>query len=634
MPVTPPFGSPQDLAAYRQGLASRRPAKKMSISVCAETGCRAHGCMDTYNEFKRLIGEQGIGDVELRPSGCLGFCEQGPLVLILPQRILYCGVRVKDVPAIIEKTVRRGEVVESLLFKDPATGKRCMLEQEVPFYSKQQRVIFRNNGKMDPTDINDYLAAGGYTALVKVLTTMSPEDVINEVRKAGLRGRGGGGFPTGKKWEICRAQTGDEKYVIGNGDEGDPGAFMDRSIMEGNPFSVIEGMTIGAFAIGSRRGYLYVWAEYPLAVTNLSIALEKARFCGLLGENIMGTRFSFDVSIVRGAGAFVCGEETSLIASIQGEIGSPRQRPPYPAQSGLWGKPTNINNVETWANVPVIIERGGDWFAGIGTDKSKGTKAFSLVGKVQNTGLVEVPMGTTLREIVYDVGGGIQKKRKFKAVQSGGPSGGCIPESLLDLPVDYERLIESGAMMGSGGLIVMDERTCMVDVAKYFLTFLVDESCGKCTPCREGLFQMHKILTRITAGEGREGDIELLEQLAAYVKDTSLCMLGGTAPNPVLSTLRHFRTEYEAHIREKRCPAGVCKALVRFSITTDACKGCGLCKVNCPSQAISGEEGAARDRRRSVRDVRRVLRGMPVRRGSCRPRRRAIGYCCSFELNR
>jgi len=331
MPVTPPFGSPQDLAAYRQGLASRRPAKKMSISVCAETGCRAHGCMDVYDEFKRVFGEQRIGDVELRPSGCLGFCEQGPLVLILPQRILYCGVRVKDVPAIIEKTVRRGEVVESLLFKDPATGKRCMLEQEVPFYSKQQRVIFRNNGKMDPTDINDYLAAGGYTALVKVLTTMSPEDVINEVRKAGLRGRGGGGFPTGKKWEICRAQTGDEKYVIGNGDEGDPGAFMDRSIMEGNPFSVIEGMTIGAFAIGSRRGYLYVWAEYPLAVTNLSIALEKARFCGLLGENIMGTRFSFDVSIVRGAGAFVCGEETSLIASIQGEIGSPRQRPPYPA---------------------------------------------------------------------------------------------------------------------------------------------------------------------------------------------------------------------------------------------------------------------------------------------------------------
>jgi NADH:ubiquinone oxidoreductase subunit F (NADH-binding) len=461
---------------------------------------------------------------------------------------------------------------------------------ELDFYRKQRRVALGNCGFLDPGSIEEYVARGGYRALFRVLTEMDPEGVIDEVSRAGLRGRGGAGFPTGRKWSICRSQPGDEKYVICNGDEGDPGAFMDRSIMEGDPHAVIEGMIIGAYAIGSRKGYLYVRGEYPLAIKNLSVAIDQARSLGLLGTDIFGTKLSFDLSIVRGAGAFVCGEETGLIASVEGEIGSPRQRPPFPAQAGLWAKPTNINNVETWANVPNIIGRGADWFSAIGTDESKGTKVFSLVGKVKNTGLVEVPMGTPLRDIVYDVGGGIQKGREFKAVQTGGPSGGCIPKELLDLPVDYEKLRETGAMMGSGGLIVTDERTCMVDVAGYFLNFLVDESCGKCVPCREGVFQMHRILSRIVEGRGEEGDIELLERVALYVKNASLCQLGGTSPNPVLSTLRYFRDEYEAHIKEKKCPAGVCKALVHFQIDTELCNGCGLCKRNCPTDAVSGDK--------------------------------------------
>ena len=584
--------TPDDLAKLRGQLVESKQAKKIAISVCCGTGCRAQGSMDLVDAFRRQLEAQGLVDVEVRATGCHGFCERGPLVVIFPKEVFYCGVKPKDVGDIIEKTVKGDDVVDSRLFKDPVSKERFQLEHEVPFYAKQQRIVFRNNGKIDPEEINDYIAADGYKALAKVLTQMTPEEVIAEVEKSGLRGRGGGGFPTGKKWGICRSQPGDEKYIICNGDEGDPGAFMDRSIMEGDPHSVIEGMTIGAYAIGSTRAYIYVRAEYPLAVSNLSVALEQSRSLGLLGENIFGSGFSFDVKIVRGAGAFVCGEETGLIASIEGEIGSPRQRPPYPAESGLWGKPTNINNVETWANVPVIIDRGADWFAGVGTEHSKGTKVFSLVGKVQNTGLVEVPMGTTLREIVYEIGGGILKKRKFKAVQTGGPSGGCIPESMIDLAVDFEKLREVGAMMGSGGLIVMDERTCMVDVAKYFLAFLVDESCGKCTPCREGLFQMHKILTRITEGKGRDTDIELLEQLAAYVGESSLCQLGSTAPNPVLSTLRYFRDEYEAHILDKKCPAGVCKALVSFAIDAEDCKGCGICLKDCPTDAISGEKKA------------------------------------------
>jgi len=578
-----------ELAQLRRRLIAKREGKRLGISVCAGTGCRAQGSMDLFEEFHRELEARDLGDVQVLATGCHGFCERGPLVVIFPQEIFYHGVKVKDVATIVEKTIENNEPVESLLFKDPTTKKKCLTEHEVPFYAKQQRIVFRNNGKIDPAEIDDYLAVGGYSALAKVVTEMAPEQVIDQVDKAGLRGRGGGGFPTGRKWQICRAQDGDEKYIICNGDEGDPGAFMDRSIMEGDPHSVLEGMTIGAYAIGAARGYLYVRAEYPLAVTNLSIALEQSRDLGLLGEDILGSGFCFDAEIVRGAGAFVCGEETGLIASIEGNIGSPRQRPPYPAESGLWGKPTNINNVETWANVPVIIERGADWFAGIGTERSKGTKVFSLVGKVQNTGLVEVPMGTTMREIVYDIGGGILKKRKFKAVQTGGPSGGCIPESLIDLPVDFDRLTEAGGMMGSGGPIVMDERTCMVDVAKYFLAFLVDESCGKCTACREGVAQMHSILSRIVAGEGRADDLGLLEELAAYVKKTSLCQLGGTAPNPVLSTLRHFRDEYEAHINENKCPAGVCQALVEYTIDEEACKGCALCVKNCPTDAISGE---------------------------------------------
>jgi NADH:ubiquinone oxidoreductase subunit F (NADH-binding)/(2Fe-2S) ferredoxin/Pyruvate/2-oxoacid:ferredoxin oxidoreductase delta subunit len=582
-----------DLAMLRERLAAGLDPRRVTISVCADTACHVRGGMELVKEFRAQIRAAGLEHVEVCATGCHGFCEKGPLVVIHPRKLFYAGVQPKDVCAIIEKSVRGGEVVDSLLYSDPVSKRKCLMEDEVPFYSKQQKLVLRNTGKIDPTDIESYILRNGYAALSIALTHMSPEDVIREVLSAGLRGRGGGGFPTGKKWEICRAQPGEQKYVICNGDEGDPGAFMDRSVMEGDPHSVLEGMTIGAYAIGASRGYIYVRGEYPMAVVNLNVAIAQARARGLLGAKILGTDFSFDVELVRGAGAFVCGEETGMIASIQGDIGSPRQRPPYPAESGLWGQPTNINNVETWANVPVIIERGADWFAGIGTKGSKGTKVFSLVGKVQNTGLVEVPMGTTLREIVYEIGGGIQKKRKFKAVQTGGPSGGCIPESLLDLPVDFDKLKEVGAMMGSGGLIVMDERTCMVDVAKYFLNFLVDESCGKCTPCREGVSQMYEVLCRITEGKGREGDIDLLQELATYVKDSSLCMLGGTAPNPVLSTLRYFRAEYEAHIKEGKCPAGVCKPLVEFRIDSQACKGCGLCKRNCPTESISGEKKQA-----------------------------------------
>jgi NADH:ubiquinone oxidoreductase subunit F (NADH-binding)/(2Fe-2S) ferredoxin/NAD-dependent dihydropyrimidine dehydrogenase PreA subunit len=578
----------RDLDALRKRLRGARGAKGVSVSICAGTGCRAHGSLDLFEEFKQQLAARGLGDVAVRTTGCHGFCERGPLVVIYPKRIFYHGVKLQDVSAIIEQTIGRGEIVESLLYKDPVTGTKHLTEDEVPFYAKQERIVFRNNGKIDPTSIEDYIAADGYAALAKAVTGMKPEEVVAEVTLSGLRGRGGAGFPTGIKWQTCRSQPGDQKYIICNGDEGDPGAFMDRSIMEGDPHSVLEGMTIGAFGIGANKGYIYVRAEYPLAVSNLTVAVDQARTFGLLGENILGSGFGFDIEIIRGAGAFVCGEETALMSSIEGREGRPRPRPPFPAQKGLWDKPTNINNVETWANVSQIILRGGKWYASLGTEKSKGTKVFSLVGKVKNTGLIEVQMGTTLREIIYDIGGGVLKDKQLKAVQTGGPSGGCIPASLIDLPVDYEELARAGSIMGSGGLIVMDEETCMVDVAHYFVSFLEEESCGKCTPCREGIRRMREILGRIVKGDGKPGDIELLESLGKVIKESSLCGLGATSPNPVLTTLRYFRDEYEAHVYKKRCPAKVCKALIVYRVVADKCTGCQRCVRACPVHAISG----------------------------------------------
>jgi NADH-quinone oxidoreductase subunit F len=528
--------------------------------------------------------------VGVRATGCFGFCEQGPLVVIHPQKIFYQQVKLSDVPDIVTKTVAKGEIIEKLLYRDPISGERILKEEDVPFYKKQKRLIFGSNGLIDPTRIEDYLAIGGYSALAKALSEMSPEGIISEIKKAGLRGRGGGGFLAGAKWESCRKAHGSPKYIIANGDEGDPGAYMDRSLMEGNPHSVIEGMIIGAYAIGANEGFIYVRNEYPLAVIHLTLAIASAREAGLLGKNILGSGFSFDISISKGGGAFVCGESSALFASIEGRAGEPRAKYIHAVEKGLWDKPTVLNNVETWANVPLIINKGTDWYGSIGTEKSKGTKIFSLVGKINNTGLVEVPMGMKLREIIYDMGGGIPKGRKFKAVQTGGPSGGCIPESMLDLPVDFDKLYEVGSMMGSGGMIVMDDRSCMVDVAKYFLAFLQDESCGKCVPCREGVRRMRDILEDICAGKGKEGDVELLETMSQAISDGSLCALGGSAPNPVLSTIKYFRQEYDAHIKKKHCPAGVCKALIKYSINPEKCTGCGMCVKVCPTAAASGEK--------------------------------------------
>ncbi len=559
--------------------------------VGAATCGRAAGAGDVIERLQAEIRARKM-DAKVVEVGCLGLCCLEPLVVIhkpgFPQ-VCYGGVDPDRIVSILEKYILGNDPCAKWALGAMTPGKLDGIGKfsEHPMMTGQVRHVLRNCGVIDPKDMGHYVARDGYRGFLRALE-LGPAKTLEEVKDSGLRGRGGAGFPTWRKWHFCRTAPGDAKYVICNADEGDPGAFMDRSIMEGDPFSVLEGMAIGAFVIGSTRGYIYVRGEYPLAINNLSIAIEQSRRLGLLGEDIIGSGFSFDVEIVRGAGAFVCGEETALIASIEGDIGSPRQRPPYPAQAGLWGKPTNINNVETWSNVPAIIRNGGEQFAGIGTEGSTGTKVFSLVGKVKNTGLVEVPMGTTMRSIVYDVGGGTQKKRSFKAVQSGGPSGGCIPASLLDLPIDFDKLQEAGAMMGSGGLIVMDNHTCMVDVAKYFLAFLVDESCGKCTACREGVSQMHNILTRIVAGDGREGDIALLEQLGTYVKKTSLCQLGGTAPNPVLSTIRYFGDEYEAHIKDRKCHAGVCKSLVSFAIDDEACNGCDLCRRCCPVEAVSG----------------------------------------------
>ncbi|HHF42572.1 MAG: NADH-quinone oxidoreductase subunit NuoF [Candidatus Aminicenantes bacterium] len=579
-----------NIEKLKEKILRSRDKTKTWVTVCGGTGCQAYGCQKVVKAFQEEIKRLGLGDsVGVRTTGCHGFCERGPLVVIQPEGIFYQRVSVEDVPEIINETVVNKKIVERLLYKDPQTGQKIIHEHDVPFYSKQKRIIFGNNGLIDPTDIRDYIAVDGYQALSKVLFEMTAEEVIEEIKKSGLRGRGGAGFLTGLKWEICRRVSSPVKYLICNADEGDPGAYMDRSLLEGNPHSVIEGMVIGAYAIGATEGFIYVRLEYPLAVKNITLAIEQAREFGFLGDSILGSEFSFDLHVFKGAGAFVSGEETSLMASIEGRRAFPRQKPPFPAQKGLWGRPTNINNVETWANVPLIIKKGADWYSQIGTRTSKGTKIFSLVGKINNTGLVEVPMGITLREIIYDIGGGIKDNKKFKAVQTGGPSGGCIPAEMLDLPIDFDTLTKAGSMMGSGGMIVMDEDTCMVDVARYFLQFTQEESCGKCVPCRLGTRQLYEILTRITKGEGEEEDLKRLEDLAKTIKAGSLCGLGQTAPNPVLTTLKYFRHEYEAHIKRKECPALSCKDLIIYYIEPDKCVGCLLCLKNCPVGAISGE---------------------------------------------
>jgi NADH-quinone oxidoreductase subunit F len=579
------------LEEYRTKLqGNRRNGKQKLISLCAGSGCGAYGTANVHQALMEELKNQNLDqDVEVKLTGCHGFCEKGPIMVIHPEGIFYPQLKTKHVPEIVAETIKNGALVKSLIFKDPATKKKITLEKDIPFYKLQQRFIFGGNGLIDPTRIEDYIAMGGYTALAKALWDMKPEQIIAEIKNAGLRGRGGGGFPAGIKWETCRRQNG-KKIVICNADEGDPGAYMDRSLLEGNPHSVLEGMIIGAIAIDSHEGYGYVRHEYPLAGKNLTIALQKAAEIGLLGKNILGTGFDFNIHISRGGGAFVCGESTALMASLEGNPGRPKAKYIHTVEKGFQQNPSNLNNVETWSNVPVIINKGADWYSAIGTEGSKGTKIFSLVGKVVNTGLVEVPMGTTLRTIIFDIGGGIPKKKKFKAVQTGGPSGGCIPERFLDLPVDFDELAKVGSIMGSGGMIVMDQDTCMVDVARYFVDFLKDESCGQCNPCREGLKQMLTILTRICQGHGKQGDIELLEELGAVMQNFSMCGLGTSAPNPVLTNILYFRDEYEAHIKDKKCPAGVCKPLFHYEIDPEACTGCHLCFRKCPQDAVSGEK--------------------------------------------
>ncbi|HOA41542.1 MAG TPA: NADH-quinone oxidoreductase subunit NuoF [Halanaerobiales bacterium] len=561
------------------------------VLICTGTGCVSSGAGKLKEKLTAELEERGLQkEIKVVDTGCHGFCEKGPIVIVYPEGVFYCQVTEDDINDIVEEHLLKGRIVERLLYKEPLTEESIPSYNDIDFYKKQKRIALANCGRINPESINEYIAVGGYEALGKALTEMTPDEVIAEVKNAGLRGRGGAGFPTGLKWELTRREESDKKYLICNADEGDPGAFMDRSLLEGDPHKIIEGMVIAAYAIGADEGYIYVRAEYPLAIHRLEVALEQAAELGLLGENILGSGFNFTLNIKKGAGAFVCGEETALMASIEGKRGMPRPKPPFPSVSGLWGKPTNINNVETFANVPYIISQGAAAYSAIGTEKSKGTKVFALTGKINNTGLVEVPMGITLREIIYDIGGGLRDGKDLKAVQTGGPSGGCIPADLLDLPIDYESLTEVGAMMGSGGMVVMDDSTCMVDVARFFLSFTQSESCGKCTPCREGTKRMLEILDRICAGEGREGDLELLEELGQHIKETSLCQLGGSAPNPVLSTLKYFRAEYEAHIMDKRCPANVCEGMKSaYVIDQSVCIGCTLCTRVCPVDAISGE---------------------------------------------
>jgi NADH-quinone oxidoreductase subunit F len=551
--------SAAQMEALRNSIAAKKDPAKSMVIICNGTGCHAHGCKAVTTAFQDQVKQLNLQDkVEVKITGCHGFCERGTLVVVQPKGVFYQRVGVKDVPEILNETVVKGNVIPRMCYTDKASGQKITTEHDVPFYKLQNRLIFGSNGMIDPTSIEDYLGIGGYTALAKALK-MTPENIISEVKKSGLRGRGGAGFPTGNKWESTRNAHGDVKYIICNADEGDPGAYMDRSLVEGNPHSVLEGMIIGAYAIGGHEGYIYVRNEYPLAVQNMHTAIQQAEELGLLGKNILGSGYDFHITVRRGGGAFVCGESTALMASLEGKVGEPRAKYIHTSEQGLFGKPSNLNNVETWANIPLIINKGADWYSKIGTAGSKGTKIFALVGNITNTGLVEVPMGTSLRKIIFDIGGGIPKGRKFKAVQTGGPSGGMIPESLLDLPVDFDELTKAGSMMGSGGMIVMDDKTCMVDMARYYTTFLVGESCGKCVPCREGLRQMKIILDRITSGEGKEGDIQLLEDLAGTMNAASLCQLGQSASNPVMSSLRYFRDEYETHIKEHKCNAGVCK---------------------------------------------------------------------------
>ena len=586
----PRINSPAELEEFRKDIISKRDPNKPCIAVCTGTGCLALGAGKVVAALKEEIKKQGLDTqiVDMKETGCPGFCERGPIVVIYPEQTCYLQVQPEDAEEIISETILKKKIIERLLYMDPESGKTIARESEIPFYKNQIRHLIGNNIKINPKSIEDYLAVGGYSALTKALFEETSEQVVELVKSSGLRGRGGAGFPTGLKWGFARGSSGETKYVIVNADEGDPGAFMDRALLEGNPFAVLEGLTIGGYAIGAGEGYFYVRQEYPLAVENVTLTIKQAEEYGLIGKDILGSGFDFKVTVHQGAGAFVCGEETALLASLEGKPGEPKPRPPFPAVKGLFGKPTNINNVETWSNIPLIIKNGPEYISSIGTENSKGTKIFSLVGKVTNTGLVEVPMGISLRDIIFTIGGGVPGGKKFKAVQTGGPSGGCIPEEHLDIKVDFDELAKVGAIMGSGGMIVMDEDTCMVDVAKYFLNFLSGESCGKCSPCREGITHMLSILTRISKGKGREGDIELLEELAISTKNASLCALGGSAPNPVLSTIRYFRDEYEAHIRDKRCPAYVCKDLVSYYIDPEKCKACLICQRKCPAEAIDG----------------------------------------------
>jgi NADH:ubiquinone oxidoreductase subunit F (NADH-binding)/(2Fe-2S) ferredoxin len=582
----------EELEQLRKSILDGKDSRRITISVCGGTGCRASGAESVVEAFAEEIERLELqAKIEFKETGCHGFCERGPVVVIGPEKIFYQHVQPKDVPEIIAETIIQGKIVQRLLYTDPTTDEQITSEADVPFYKRQTRLILGNNGEIDPTDIEQYIAAGGYSALRKALSGMTPQEIVDEITTSGLRGRGGGGFPTGRKWQSCRSAEGTPKYVLCNADEGDPGAYQDRSILEGNPHSVIEGMIIGAYAIGSGHGFIYVRNEYPLAVEHARTAIEQAMDYGFLGENILGSGFNFKVTINKGGGAFVCGESSALIASLEGKIGEPKAKYTHMSEKGLWDKPSLLNNVKTWANVPLIINKGADWYSKIGTAGSKGTMIFSLVGKINNSGLVEVPMGITLREMIYDIGGGIPGGKKFKAVQTGGPSGGCIPEQFLDTPVDFDELTKLGSMMGSGGMIVMDEDNCMVDVARYFIDFLKGESCGKCIPCREGLSKMSEILNRITHGQGRPEDLDAMTDLAEILANGALCALGRTAANPVISTLKYFKDEYMAHINEKKCPAGVCRELVKYDIDPEKCTGCGVCLRGCSTKAIIGEKG-------------------------------------------